>query len=226
MNEFLGGGMILFCFAALLAVYRFFGKTGLYVWIPIAVIVANIQVQKTVELFGITCTLGNILYASTFTVTDILSENYGKKEARKAVLIGFFSLIFSTLLFQTTLLYEPAPTDLVQNSMEGLFTLMPRLIAASLAAFAVSQIHDVWAYHFWKRLLPEKKWIFIRNNMSSLVSQLLDTLVFVTVAFYGLYGNSVLFEIFLTTYVIKAFVTLCDTPLVYAAVHLQRFEKP
>ncbi|MDY3939509.1 MAG: queuosine precursor transporter [Spirochaetia bacterium] len=226
MNELLGAGMILFCFSALLLVYRFFGKTGLFVWIPISVIVANIQVQKTVELFGITCTLGNILYASSFTVTDILSENYGKKEARKAVLIGFFSLIFSTVLFQATLLFTPASSDWAQEYMNGLFSLMPRLIAASVAAFAVSQTHDVWSYHFWKRILPEKKWIFVRNNMSSLVSQALDTLVFVTVAFYGLYEGSILFEIFLTTYTVKAFVTLCDTPLVYAAVRLQRFEKP
>lgn len=226
MNELLGAAMILFCFSALLLVYRFFGKTGLFVWIPISVIIANIQVQKTVELFGITCTLGNILYASSFTVTDILSENYGKKEARKAVLIGFFSLIFSTLLFQATLLFKPAPSDWAQMHMDGLFSLMPRLIAASVAAFAVSQTHDVWSYHFWKRILPEKKWIFVRNNMSSLVSQALDTLVFVSVAFYGLYEGRVLLEIFLTTYAIKAFVTLCDTPLVYAAVRLQRFEKP
>ena len=103
---------------------------------------------------------------------------------------------------------------------------MPRLIAASLCAFAVSQTHDVWAYHFWKRLLPAKRWIFVRNNMSSLVSQALDSAVFVFVAFFGLYETATVFEIFLTTYLIKAFVTLCDTPVVYAAVRIQKFEKP
>lgn len=226
MNEILGLTMIAGCFAALLLTYRLFGKAGLFAWIPISVIVANIQVQKTVELFGLTCTLGNVLYASSFTVTDILSENYGKREAQKAVAVGFFALIFSTLVFQTTLLFDPAPTDAAQSSMEGLFTLMPRLIAASLCAFAVSQTHDVWAYHFWKRLLPAKRWIFVRNNMSSLVSQALDSAVFVFVAFFGLYETATVFEIFLTTYLIKAFVSLCDTPVVYAAVRLQKFEKP
>lgn len=226
MNELLGAVMILFCFGALLLTIRFFGKTGLFIWIPISVIIANIQVQKTVELFGMTCTLGNILYASSFTVTDILSENYGKSEAKKAVWIGFFSLIFSTIFFRATLLFEPAATDFIQSSLENVFQLMPRLIVASLGAFAVSQLHDVWAYHFWKRLLPSTKWIFLRNNLSSLVSQALDTLVFVAVAFYGIYENSVLGEIFLTTYLLKALITICDTPIVYAAVWLHRFEKP
>lgn len=226
MNELLGAVMILFCFGALLLTIRFFGKTGLFIWIPISVIIANIQVQKTVELFGMACTLGNILYASSFTVTDILSENYGKSEAKKAVWIGFFSLIFSTIFFRATLLFEPAATDFIQSSLENVFQLMPRLIVASLGAFAVSQLHDVWAYHFWKRLLPSTKWIFLRNNLSSLVSQALDTLVFVAVAFYGIYENSVLGEIFLTTYLLKALITICDTPIVYAAVWLHRFEKP
>ena len=75
MNEILGLTMIAGCFAALLLTYRLFGKAGLFAWIPISVIVANIQVQKTVELFGLTCTLGNVLYASSFTVTSGFSNN-------------------------------------------------------------------------------------------------------------------------------------------------------
>lgn len=225
MNEFLGVGMLIFSFVSLLLFYRFFGKLGLFIWIPLSVVIANIQVQKTIEWFGLTCTLGNILYASSFTVTDILSENYGKREAQKAVVIGFVSLIFSTIAFQGTLLYQPAPSDLVQSSLEGIFSLMPRLVVASVAAFLVSQTHDVWAYHFWKRLLPARRWIFLRNNLSSLASQALDSVVFVTVAFWGVYEQSVLWEIFLTTYLLKVLVTLCDTPLIYIAVKLQRFEK-
>ena len=76
-------------FGAILIVYRLFGKIGLFIWVPIAAITANIQVLKTIEIFGLTATLGNIVYATTFLVTDILSENYGKSDARKAVAFGF-----------------------------------------------------------------------------------------------------------------------------------------
>ncbi len=88
-NEFLWLVLLLINFSAILLAYRFFGKTGLYVWIPIATILANIQVLKMVDLLTIGVTLGNITYASSFLVTDILSENYGKRSAKRAVFIGF-----------------------------------------------------------------------------------------------------------------------------------------
>ena len=90
-NEILWLVMLLANFFLIILAYKLFGKWGLIMWIPISVIVANIQVIQTVELFGLVATLGNIVYASSFLVTDILSENYGKKEAQKAVWIGFYS---------------------------------------------------------------------------------------------------------------------------------------
>ena len=84
-NELLWIVMLLLNFAGILVMYRLFGRIGLYAWVPIAVIIANIQVIKTVQLFGLTSSLGNIVYATSFLATDILSENYGKKDAGKAV---------------------------------------------------------------------------------------------------------------------------------------------
>ncbi len=78
-NESLWFLLLFVNFTAILIAYRFFGKLGLYIWIPIATILANIQVLKMVDLLSIGVTLGNITYASSFLVTDILSENYGKK---------------------------------------------------------------------------------------------------------------------------------------------------
>ena len=97
-NEAIWLFMLVINFTAILGMYRRLGLLGLYVWIPIAVIVANIQVLKTVQLFGLTATLGNIAYASTFLATDIISENHGKEAANKAVWIGFVSIIAMTVL--------------------------------------------------------------------------------------------------------------------------------
>ena len=209
--------MLVANFAIILGLYRFLGKLGLYIWIPVAVIVANIQVVKYVELLGMTATLGNIVYASSFLVTDILSENHGKQAARRAVLIGFVAVIATVGLMNLALLFDPGAADTAQPHLVAIFTLLPRITGASLVAYLLSQFHDVWAYHFWMRILPGRKSIWIRNNASTLVSQFLDSVVFSVLAFVGTVPFAVLVEIIVTTFVVKAAVAVLDTPLVYLA---------
>jgi len=204
-------------FGAILLVYRLFGKTGLYAWTPIAVIVANIQVLKTVELFGMVATLGNIVYATSFLATDILSENHGKGDARRAVGIGFFSLIVMTVLMNVALLFTPHSSDFAHKSLSTLFTVMPRIAVASLTAYLIAQLHDIRAYHFWKTRFPQTRFLWLRNNASTMVSQLLDSVIFSTIAFYGLFPLDVFLEIVLTTYLLKFVVAALDTPLLYVA---------
>jgi uncharacterized integral membrane protein (TIGR00697 family) len=218
-NEILWLAMLLANFFLIILAYRLFGKWGLIMWIPISVIVANIQVIQTVELFGLVATLGNIVYASSFLVTDILSENYGKEEAKKAVWIGFFSLISMTLLMNLALQFIPLEGDefagTAHEATNTIFSLMPRIAIASLAAYLLSQRHDVWAYHFWRKRFSKDNQIWLRNNLSTGVSQLIDSSVFVLVAFWGVFENSVLLEIFITTYFLKFIVAAADTPFVY-----------
>ena len=87
-------------FGGVLVAYRFFGKAGLYCWTVMATIAANIEVLILVDAFGMEQTLGNVMFASTFLVTDILSENVGKKEANRAVNLGIFTSIFFILISQ------------------------------------------------------------------------------------------------------------------------------
>ncbi|MGD2034811.1 MAG: queuosine precursor transporter, partial [Bacteroidales bacterium] len=212
-------------FLLVILAYKIFGLKGLFIWIPIAAIVANIQVVQTIRLFGLTATLGNIVYASSFLVTDILSEVYGKKEATRAVWVGFFSVIAMTILMNLALLFKPVDGDefsiMTYNSLDTIFSLMPRIVIASLAAYIVSQRHDVWAYHFWKNRFPGQKKIWLRNNLSTMVSQLLDSIIFTFIAFYGLFEFNILVEIFITTYLLKWLVALADTPFIYWAVKIK-----
>ena len=218
-NELLWLAMLLANFFLIILAYKLFGKWGLIMWIPISVIVANIQVIQTIELFGMVATLGNIVYASSFLVTDILSENYGKQEAKKAVWIGFFSLISMTLLMNLALVFKPLEGDdfaLITHEATGtIFKLMPRIAIASMAAYLFSQRHDVWAYHFWRKRFSKDNQLWLRNNLSTMVSQFIDSVVFVLIAFYGVYEAAVLFEIFITTYFLKWIVAASDTPFVY-----------
>ncbi|WP_027129228.1 queuosine precursor transporter [Fusobacterium perfoetens] len=222
-NELLWALMLIVNFLSIIFIYKKFGKIGLYSWIPVSTILANIQVVLLVRLFGFSTTLGNILYAGGFLVTDILAENYGKKSAQKAVQIGFFSLIVTSIIMKIAVLFVPLEEGIVMfESVKQIFDFMPRLMIASLLAYFISQSHDIWAYEFWKKKYSSTKHIWIRNNASTLVSQFIDNLVFTIVAFYGVYPFEVLKEIFIATYVIKFIVAISDTPFVYIAHYLKR----
>ncbi len=217
MNELFWLLLLLLNFVLIMLAFRLWGKQGLYIWVPISVIVANIQVTKNVELFGLEATLGNIVYATGFLATDILSELYGKKDSAKAVGIGFFSLLTMTLFMQVALLFEPAASDIAHPALSQIFGLMPRIAFASLLAYVVSNLHDIWAFDFWKQKKPGRNTLWIRNNFSTFVSQLIDTLLFTLIAFWGVYPVSILVQIMASTYLLKWLVAVADTPFMYLA---------
>lgn len=196
--------------------YRLWGKKGLYIIIAASIIVANIQVVKTVQLFGLVATLGNILYGSLFFATDVLSEVYGKKSARRGVWLGFYAMMLMTIWMQLALRFIPDASDFAQGSMETIFGLMPRIAAGSLIAYLLSQHHDVFAFHYWKGK-TKGKYLWLRNCASTTVSQAIDTILFVSIAFLGVFPSSVFFQILLTTYFLKFLVMLVDTPFIYWA---------
>lgn len=142
-NEFFGLGFALANFVLLLIMYKFFGKSGLFAWVAISTILANIQVTKTIEIIGLTATLGNSLYASTFLATDILNEKYGKKDARKAVWLGFTSLLIMVIVMQAGLKFIPAESDIANDSLQTIFGLIPQIAIASMIAYLMSQHLDV-----------------------------------------------------------------------------------
>ncbi|KPV55978.1 membrane protein [Paenibacillus sp. A3] len=204
-------------FALFLLCYRFFGKKGLYAWIGFATVLANIQVVKTIELLGIVMTLGNTIYTSIYMSTDLLNEKYGTKEAKQAVWFGFFSLVASTVIMQMALVFTPQESDIAQSSLETIFGLMPRLAAASLCAYFISQFLDVRVYSYLKKRFPVYNQFWIRTNGSTGLSQLVDSLVFCTIAFAGVYTLDVWLQILLTTYLFKFVISVASTPVLYIA---------
>lgn len=221
-NEFLLLGSLVFIFSMALAAYRFFGKSGLYCLSAIATVLANIEVLILINAFGMEQTLGNVLFAVTFLITDILSECEGRKEANRAVWIGMFTSLFFLLLSQSWLLYLPAESDWAMGSIQAIFSNTPRMLISSFVVYAVSQMFDVWLYHKWwafteKKYGDRRKFLWLRNNGSTLVSQILNTLLFTLFAFYGTYDGKTLLSIFASSYVIYIFTSLLDTPALYLA---------
>lgn len=221
-NELLLIGSVLFIFAAALFAYGFFGKAGLYCLSAIATILANIEVLILVNAFGMEQTLGNVLFAVTFLITDILSECEGKKAANKAVWIGMFTSLFFLLLSQSWLLYLPSENDRAMDSIRSIFSSTPRMLLSSFLVYALSQKFDVWLYHKWwefteKKTGDRRRFLWLRNNGSTLISQILNTLLFTLLAFWGSYDSATLISVFLSSYVIYIFTSLLDTPAVYLA---------
>ena len=222
MNELLLIASVIVIYGVALLSYKLFGKSGLYCVSVIATVLANVEVIILIKAFGMEQTLGNVLFAVTFLITDILSECEGKKSANKAVLLGIFSQVFFLILSQSWLLYKPSSGDTAMASIKAVFSGTPRIILASLAVYAVSQIFDVWLYHKWwafteKKFGDKRKYLWLRNNGSTLVSQILNTLLFTVIAFAGTYDVKTLLSIFGSSYLIYFVTTLLDTPVLYLA---------
>ena len=222
MNELLLIISLPLIYGSVLAAYKFFGKTGLFAWTVFATITANLEVLLLVDAFGIEQTLGNVLFASTFLVTDILSEKYGKKDAQVAVDLGVATSVGVIVLSRLWLCYTPAVNDWAMPSFQTIFTNTPRVMLASVLVFAIVQRFDVWLYHKWwdyskRKFGDSKRFLWLRNNGSTMVSQLLNTVLYTFGAFGGLYELPTLISICISSYAVFFVTSLADTPFVYWA---------
>lgn len=226
-NELLLIGSVLLIYGTVLIAYRIFGKTGLYVMTALCTVLANIEVLMIINGFGMEQTLGNVMFASTYLITDILSENEGKKCASRAVWLGVLSSLVMLAFSQYWLLYTPAASDWASEHIRAIFSTTPRLLLASFLAYIISQRFDVGLYHrLWdattKKTGDRVRFLWLRNNAATLISQVLNTVIFTTVAFAGWYDTKTLISIMFSTYVIYIFTSLLDTPAIYIARKLKQ----
>ena len=238
--------MLLLCFFSILVFLRLFGYVGLYVYSAIAIIAANIQVLKQANFNFFSSinekiipfyepspiALGTILFASTFLCTDILSEYYGKEKARKNVLIGFCSFFLMTILMLVTIGIQPAEDEwvsMVQESLAILFTPMTSIFVASMIAYLISQYFDIWFFSYLKTV-SSNKLLWLRNNVSTAVSSLIDNTIFSIFAWIILNPNpfplsDVIMTFILGVYLLRVFIAILDTPFIYLAKYFIPEEK-
>jgi len=203
--------------------YRLFGKAGLQVAIAFSILLANLQGPKLTIIFGLQTSLGVIFYASIFFATDVLSENYGKKEAQKAVQMGFVVSLIMILMMSLALLYQPsnqpgtaAISQNIHNAFATIINFTPRFIIGSLLAYYISQRFDVWAFHLIKQKTGEKH-LWLRNNLSTMSSQILDTAIYSLVAWWGIVDLKTAIQLGLVKYAFKVMISIIDTGFIYWA---------
>lgn len=221
-NEFFGIATFFVTFIVMVLMYRCFGKQGLIAWVAIGTIIANIQVIKTVDIFGISATLGNVMFASIYLATDILNDIYGRKVAKRAVWLGFSSTLVMIIVMQMSLHFIPAPEDISQKALSTIFDLVPRIALGSIIAYIIGQHVDVFIFSMIKKVFQSDKTFIIRAYGSTALSSIIDTALFVTIAFIGTLPAGVVFEIFITTYVLKLVSTIFNVPFGYIAKSFYR----
>ncbi|MHA1872827.1 MAG: queuosine precursor transporter [Candidatus Heimdallarchaeaceae archaeon] len=179
-------------------------------------VIANVLANKIVQVGPYSVTAGIIVYSLTFYLTDFLSEIYGKKIAKQAVWVGFLSQIILVFSIWVAIQWSPAPFWKNQGAFVTILSNTPRIVMASLVTYLVSQHHDVWAYHYWRKITRGKH-LWIRNNASTIVSQAIDSTLFVFLAFYGIFSLSGLWNMIVGAFIIKMGIAVLDTPFLYAA---------
>lgn len=160
----------------------------------IVMVVTNVAVQWQLKIGPAVVTYGLFVYPLSFLITDYISEVYGKRESRRLVWLGFLVSLVPSLLLST-----------------------PQICLGSLLAYLVAQFHDVWAFHWWRQK-TNGRFLWLRNNASTMTSQLIDTIIFATVAFYGVLDNKTIFAIIVSEYPLKLAYALVDTVPLYILV--------
>jgi hypothetical protein len=203
--------------------YRIFGREGLLGCIVLAILLANLQGPKLTIIFGFQTSLGVIFYSGIFFATDLLSEKYGRAEAGKAVLIGFGISVIMVLMLSLALLFQPSDqpntaefSQRIQESFENILDFTPRFVFGSLLAYLISQSLDVWLFHKIKQKTGGR-WLWLRNNGSTMVSQAVDTLLYSFVVWWGVVDLQTALQLGGVKYGFKLAIAAIDTPFIYWA---------
>ena len=163
---------------------------------------------------------GILPYPLTFLVTDLISELYGQRKANLVVFSGFIASLFVLLFLWLGGQFNSIPESLVNDEIyNSVFQNAWRLIAASMIAYLFAQFVDVRIFHFWKKL-TDGKHLWLRNNGSTIVSQLVDTTLVICILFVGVWNTDQILSAIIDGWIFKMLMALLDTPIIYGIIYL------
>lgn len=208
--------------------------TGLFI---AGLIVSNLLGGKISQIWKIDFSVGILAFPITFLVTDIIGEVLGKEKARKVVFIGLISMLFVILLTFIAIQLPTADRSYIKHEeFSKIFGISFRFLIASVTAFFLAQMHDIWAFHFWKKV-TKNRFLWLRNNASTIVSQLIDSIIFMFIALWHIPAFLIAVLPFLAEYntspqftaayvvtllvpwwILKVIMAALDTPFLYLGV--------
>ena len=196
--------------------------TGLFV---ATLIISNIASTKIVEVWKFTFDGGTILFPLSYIFGDILTEVYGYRKSRQVIWIGFLCAFLMSFTLNLVGFIKPASGWEYQEAYMVILGQTPRIVAASLIAYFAGEFSNSYVLAKMK-ILTKGKWLFARTIGSTIVGEAIDTIIFVTVAFLGVYDNRLVFLIIISNYIFKVSLEIIFTPVTYVIVtFLKRAEK-
>lgn len=180
-------------------------------------LLANILAVKKIDLGPFVLTGGLFVFPITFLLTDAINEIFGRIVANRLVWFGFASMALAAAVIQIVIAVPPSAMWGEQEAFQTVLGGTLRITIASMVAYLVSQFHDVWAFDFWKKK-TKGKYLWLRNNASTVVSQTIDSTTFILIAFAGLMPNSALIPMITGQLVVKWIIAIADTPFCYLLV--------
>lgn len=189
--------------------------TGLF---AASVVMTNAVSGNVINVGPFTFVAGTLLYPVTFLLTDILSETFGRRTAQRAVWVGFAAQVLAVFFIWTVMQFDSIDTEM-NAAFEKLFAPVPRIVLGSMTAYLISQTIDVKMFH-WIKKKTDKRWLWLRNNGSTMTSQAVDTILFVLIAFAGALKTEILIAMMVGQYAAKAILAAIDTPFCYLAVNI------
>lgn len=184
-------------------------------------IAANLGAVKLFSLGGLTMTSGIIMYPLTFLILDSMAEVWGKHIARRIVWIGLAANLLFICMMQAVIHLPPAPSWQEQSAYTAILGAMPRIVLASLSGYLVSQTLDVTLFIKLKQKTKGRK-LWLRSILSTAISQLADSSVFMFIAFFGVLNVPTILTTIGSEYMLKFLYALIGAPLVYLAVYWVR----
>ena len=162
---------------------------------------------------------GILPYPLTFLVTDLISEIYGQKKANLIVFSGFVASIFVLSFLWLGAQFNSIPNSIVDDfTYNAVFQNAWRLITASMVAYLFAQFIDVRVFHFWKKLTNGKH-LWLRNNGSTIASQLIDTTLVISILFVGVWETNQILSAIIDGWIFKMLMAFLDTPIIYAVIY-------
>ncbi|MTI71545.1 MAG: queuosine precursor transporter [Firmicutes bacterium] len=180
-------------------------------------VISNIIASKVIIIGGLIGPAAVLCYALTFAISDTIAEIWGKERTKFIVVLGFICCIISAVFIKIAIEMPAAGFWNNQKEYKLILGSNMRIVLASMISYLISQHHDIWAFHYLKKLTNGKH-LWLRNNLSTMISQLIDTSIFIIIAFYN--TGSPIVSLIIGQYIIKLIIAIIDTPIVYVLVNV------
>jgi len=181
-------------------------------------LISNVASSKIVDFKWFTFDGGTLLFPLSYIFGDILTEVYGYKRSRMVIWLGFFSALMMSLIFIIVGKLPGAPSWNNQSAYDAILGLTPRIVIASLVAYSFGEFSNSYVLAKMK-IWTKGKWLWTRTIGSTVVGEFIDSVLFVSIAFFGVLPNSLLVTIMISNYIFKTGVEVLFTPLTYKVIN-------